>query len=122
MYVAVDPAADNSVRSMKALPGEGMPAFKNPIVCGNLFLSLKIQFPERLTKQHLQLLATVLPPPLLNPKFQEDDTTVEIHELVDLDPFKSYEENKDLLRDTKEAYDEDEDEDNEDNTDACAMM
>merc|ERR1712185_749792 len=48
MYVLSDPDASSALRVMKAVKGEGMPTYKNPFVHGNLFLNLKIQFPESL--------------------------------------------------------------------------
>jgi len=108
MYVIADPNANKTLRTMKAIKGEGMPTFKNPMVCGNLFLDLKIQFPNSLSEEAQKGLRTMLPPPLLAaPKFKEDDASVEIHNFVDMDPVSSYNENKAFMSAGNEAYDDD---------------
>merc|ERR1719326_645255 len=86
MYVLADPNAKNAMRVMKAVKDEGMPTYKNPFVHGNLFLILTIQFPDKLEPDVQEKLKQHLPPPLLPRTLKEDDPSVELHTLVDLDP------------------------------------
>jgi DnaJ family protein A protein 2 len=109
MYVVSDPAAKRSLRLMKAVKGEGMPTFKNPFIHGNLFLNLTIQFPERLSPEVQGKIQGLLPPPLNVPTWKEDDQSVEVHTLVDIDPVESHDSNKVNMRGGGEAYDEEED-------------
>jgi DnaJ family protein A protein 2 len=108
MYVLADPNAKNERRVMKAVRNEGMPTYKNPFVCGNLFLILTIQFPERIEPDVQAQLKKYLPPPLLPRILKDDDPSVEIHHLVDVDPVHSYNSNKVNMHAGGEAYDEDE--------------
>merc|ERR1711963_27057 len=94
MYVVSDPDAKRSLRMMKAVKGEGMPTFKNPFVHGNLFLNLSIQFPESLTPEIQGKIQDLLPPPLNVSRWKEDDQSVEVHTLVDIDPVESHDSNK----------------------------
>jgi DnaJ family protein A protein 2 len=94
MFVLKDPNEANALRVMKAVKGEGMPTFKNPFVSGNLFLILTIEFPTTLTAEAQQGLSKLLPAPLNNPSWKADDETVETHNVVDVDPIQSYNENK----------------------------
>merc|ERR1712025_610947 len=64
MYVLSDPDAASALRVMKAVKGEGMPTYKNPFVHGNLFLNLKIQFPESLDHDVQRKIRPLLPPAL----------------------------------------------------------
>merc|ERR1712125_10505 len=73
MYVLADPAAKGG-RMVKAVKDEGMPTLKNPFVHGNLFVILTIEFPESLTPDNQKAIRALLPPPLNQPKFKEDDT------------------------------------------------
>jgi len=107
MYVISDPDAKRSLRMMKAVKGEGMPTFKNPFVHGNLFLNLTIQFPESLTPEVQGKIQGLLPPPLNVPTWKEDDQSVEVHTLVDIDPVESHDSNKVNMSSGGEAYDED---------------
>jgi len=109
MYVVSDPAAKRSLRMMKAVEGEGMPTFKNPFVHGNLFLNLTIQFPESLSPEVQGKIQDLLPPPLNVPTWQEDDESVEVHTLVDIDPVESHHANKVNMSGGGEAYDEEDD-------------
>merc|ERR1719476_1154123 len=86
MYVISDPDAKKSFRMMKAVKGEGMPTYKNPFVHGNLFLNLTIEFPDSLTPEIQQQIKGLLPPPLNVPKWKEDDQSVEVHAVTELDP------------------------------------
>jgi len=109
MFVLKDPNEANSLRVMKAVKGEGMPTFKNPFVSGNLFLLLTIQFPTSLTADVQQGLAKLLPPPLNTPSWSADDTSVEVHNVVDVDPVQSFNENKhNMQTGSDSAHDEDE--------------
>merc|ERR1719330_2007591 len=110
MYVVADPEANKAFRMMKAVKGEGMPTYKNPFVNGNLFLNLTIEFPDSLTPEIQQQIRGLLPPPLNVPKWKEDDSSVEIHQLTDIDPVQSYTSNKVNMSGGGEAYDDDEEE------------
>merc|ERR1719394_1235176 len=110
MYIVSDPDAKKSFRMMKAVKGEGMPTFKNPFVHGNLFLNLTIEFPDSLTPEIQKSIQGLLPPPLNVPKWKEDDQSVEIHTVTDIDPVQSYNSNKANMQAGGEAYDDDEDE------------
>merc|ERR1711988_1349278 len=92
MYILADPDAKANDRIMKAVKGEGMPTYKNPFVCGNLFLILTIEFPDALTPETQQEIRKLLPPPLNSVTFKEDDC--ELHAVTDIDPVQSYNSNK----------------------------
>merc|ERR1719367_333988 len=110
MYIVSDPDAKKSFRIMKAVKGEGMPTFKNPFVHGNLFLNLTIEFPEQLTPEVQKQMQGLLPPALNVTKWKEDDESVEIHAVTDIDPVQSYNSNKVNMSGGGEAYDDDEEE------------
>jgi len=110
MYVLPDPDAKKSFRMMKAVKDEGMPTYKNPFVHGSLFLVLTIEFPESLTPENQLQIRKLLPPPLHVPKLKEDDPSVEVHTVVDIDPVQSYQSNKVNMSAGGEAYDEEEEE------------
>lgn len=80
------------------------PTYKNPFVHGNLFLNLKIQFPDQLDPGNQTKIRALLPPPLHTPKFTPDEE----HAVVDIDPVKSFNENKANMKAGGEAYDDDE--------------
>jgi len=94
MFILADPNAKNAMRVMKAVKDEGMPTYKNPFVHGNLFLILTIQFPDKLEPDVQEKLKQHLPPPLLPRTLKEDDPSVELHTLVDMDPVQSFNSNK----------------------------
>merc|ERR1711972_508222 len=106
MYVLPDPEAKKSFRLMKVVKDEGMPTYKNPFVHGNLFLT--IEFPESLTPENQQAIRSLLPPPLNVPTLKEDDPSVEIHTVTDIDPVQSYNSNKVNMTAGGEAYDDEE--------------
>mmetsp|Transcript_114724 Transcript_114724/g.370920 ORF Transcript_114724/g.370920 Transcript_114724/m.370920 type:complete len:523 (+) Transcript_114724:56-1624(+) len=106
MYVLPDPEAKKSFRMMKAVKDEGMPTFKNPFVNGNLFLILTIEFPETLTPESQEKIRSLLPPPLNVPTLKEDDPSVEIHKVTDIDPVQSANANKVNMSGGGEAYDD----------------
>jgi len=108
MYIVSDPDAKKEFRLMKAVRGEGMPTLKNPFVHGNLFLNLTIKFPEELTPEIQSKIFDLLPPPLNATKWKEDDHSVEIHTVTDVDPVQSYNLNKVNMAGGGEAYDEEE--------------
>merc|ERR1719491_1312770 len=110
MYIVSDPDAKKAFRMMKAVKGEGMPTYKNPFVNGNLFLNLTIEFPEELTPEIQGQIQSLLPPPLNAPKFAEDDQSVEVHAVSDIDPVQSYNSNKANMSGGGEAYDDEEEE------------
>ncbi len=91
---------------VKAIHDEGMPAYGNPFTKGNLYVEFLVEFPERLTEQHLEILSRVFPiPQALSPPGAEEVRLV----TVDLD-----EENKrfeHLNRPKKMFYDDDREED-----------
>merc|ERR1712107_647325 len=106
MYMLSDPDASSSLRVMKAVKGEGMPTYKNPFVHGNLFLMLKIQFPESLEPKTQTAIRALLPPPLHTPKLTPDEE----HFVTDIDPVQSYNSNKVNMKAGGEAYDDDDEE------------
>merc|ERR1711879_551021 len=103
MYILSDPDANGALRVMKAVKGEGMPTYKNPFIHGNLFLILKIQFPENLEPNKQEKIRALLPPPLHVPKGTSDEE----HFVTDIDPVQSYTSNKVNMKAGGEAYDDD---------------
>ena len=95
------------MRMVKAVKDEGMPTYKNPFIHGNLFLILTIKFPDALTVEAQQALRAHLPPALNVPKVKADDPDIELHTLIDIDPVKSFNDNKINMAAEKGAYDED---------------
>jgi len=110
MYIISDPDAKKNDRLMKAVKDEGMPTIKNPFVHGNIFLILTIQFPDTLEPNAQTEIRKLLPPPLNVCKLKEDDPNVEPHTVTDIDPVKSYNENKANMKAGGEAYDDDDEE------------
>merc|ERR1712176_731341 len=104
MYILSDPDASGALRVMKAGKGEGMPTYKNPFIHGNLFLLLKIQFPESLEPNTQDKIRALLPPALNVPKLTPDEE----HFVTDIDPVQSYNSNKANMKACVEAYDDDE--------------
>merc|ERR1711937_732224 len=96
---------------MKAVKDEGLPTVKNPFVHGNLFLILTVEFPESLTADAQKKLKDLIPQkPFLSCSLKEDDPSVEVHTLTDIDPVQSFSSNKVNMKSGNEAYDEDDDE------------
>merc|ERR1719291_1665866 len=110
MYIVSDPNAKKALRMVKAVKDEGMPTYKKPFVHGNLFLVLTIEFPESLSPENQKAIRSLLPPPLNVPTLKEDDPSVEIHTVTDMDPVQSYNSNKVNMTAGGEAYDDDEEE------------
>ena len=50
LYISPDPEKLSKVRMRKCVQGEGMPLFKNPMLKGNLFIDIEIEFPKSLSK------------------------------------------------------------------------
>merc|ERR1711920_463884 len=107
LYVAPDPWVAAALRMTKAVKGEGLPTLKNPFVHGNLFLILNIEFPDKLTEEAREAIDKVLPRPIKSPSIDTVGDDVEVHELTDLDPVSSYQENAKDMDGASEAYDED---------------
>merc|ERR1719401_1488354 len=93
---------------MKAVKDEGMPTYKNPFVHGNLFLLLTIEFPDTISPENQTAMKALLPGPLNVPKLKEDDQSVEVHTVTDIDPVQSFNANKVNMSGGGEAYDEEE--------------
>merc|ERR1712032_1423213 len=83
------------------------PTFKNPFIHGNLFLILTIEFPQSLTPEAQTGIRALLPPPLHCPSIMPDDDGVEVHAVTDIDPVKSFNDNKVNMKAGGEAYDDD---------------
>jgi len=110
MYILADANANQHLRMMKAVKGEGMPTYKNPFLQGNLFLVLTIEFPDKLTEDNQKIIKQNLPPALNKATVSEKDEGVEVHNLTDIDPVQSYSSNKvNMMAGGDSAYDEDED-------------
>lgn len=86
LFVCPDPAASAQLRMQRALRGEGMPCFENPMVRGNLFLLLRVEFPGVVNEEAAALLREALPPCVAAPVLE--DASQEL-DLVDLDPMES---------------------------------
>jgi DnaJ family protein A protein 2 len=93
LYIISDPDADKSKRMMKAVEGEGLPRLKRPFDYGNLFIVLSIDFPTSIDASAQAALLKLLPPPMHTVTAKEDDEDVEVVELQDIDPVKSYQDN-----------------------------
>merc|ERR1712241_528484 len=113
MYVLADPDANKSFRMLKAVKDEGMPTFRNPFIHGNLFLILTIEFPTSLSPDIQSSIRSLLPPALNEKTLDENDDSVEVHTVTDIDPVQSYNANKVNMQAGNEAY-EDDDEDGSD--------
>lgn len=108
LYVLSDPSLASARRIMKAVKGEGMPTFKNPFIHGNLFLVLKIMFPDGLTPEAQAGLKAILPPALNIPAASANGADVEVHSVQDMDPLTSQQQNKlHMASGSDTAYDED---------------
>lgn len=93
LYVVEDPQATASGRMMKAVPGEGLPRLKQPFDHGNLFILITIEFPASFSSSVSAQLMKLLPPPKHKVTTREDDDDVEVVELSDVDPVRSYKDN-----------------------------
>jgi len=90
LYMVTDPNADAAKRMMKAVEGEGLPRLRSPFEFGNLFINLTIEFPDSIPAAACAELLKLLPPPKHVPKAKEDDEDVEVCQVIDIDPVKSY--------------------------------
>jgi len=81
------------MRMMKAVEGEGLPRLKAPFENGNLFINITIEFPTNLAPAVATSLLKLLPPPKHKVTTAEDADDVEVVELSDVDPIKSYKDN-----------------------------
>ena len=90
LYVVSDPSKQSSLRMMKAVEGEGLPRMRNPIEHGNLFIRFNIEFPDTISREAQVALLQALPGPKHKVTVAEDDENVEVVELKDMDPVKSF--------------------------------
>ena len=74
LYVMADPAANSSSRMMKCITEQGMPSPANPMIVGNLFLILDIEFPGpgSITPEAQASLKQLLPGPAAAPPVETD--------------------------------------------------
>jgi len=103
LYISPDPKELAKSRMTKCVPNEGMPTMRNPMLKGNLFIELEIEFPEEGFSSEQKAKLAKLLPPALN-KVQETQE----HEVVFMeedDPVESAKRNQS----NNTAYDEDED-------------
>jgi DnaJ family protein A protein 2 len=105
LYIISDPSADAEKRMMKAVEGEGLPRLRSPFEFGNLFVTIQIEFPPSIPAAAAGELLNLLPPPMHVPKAKEDDDDVDVCQLKDIDPQKSY-----MDRSQVDPCDEDDDE------------
>jgi len=124
LYLVKDAMAGAAARMMKAVEGQGMPRLRNPFEFGNLFIMLDIEFPAAgaLPPPAQAALLDAVPRKMLKPRRGWTDDAadgadggapsspsgpppddVEVFSLTDIDPLKSYEDNK-----PEEEPDEDE--------------
>merc|ERR1719231_1546809 len=73
LYVLADAARTAGKRMMKAIPEQGLPVPSNPMLLGNLFLLLDIEFPDSIHEAAVAALKDALPPPLNVPSVTEED-------------------------------------------------
>eukprot|EP01043_Picozoa_sp_COSAG02_P015286 COSAG02_NODE_648_length_18943_cov_924.526746_6_plen_571_part_00 len=81
LYVLADAARTAGKRMMKAIPEQGLPVPSNPMLLGNLFLLLDIEFPDSIDEAAVAALKDALPPPLNVPSVTEEDEGVEVHHM-----------------------------------------
>jgi len=93
LFVIQDPSSGSSARLMKAVEGEGLPRLKQPFEHGNLFIIMTIEFPSSINPQLASQLLKLLPPPKNVVSTSEDADDVEVVELSDIDPYRSYKDN-----------------------------
>jgi len=61
LFVCPDPDQSARLRTQRAVRGAGMPCYGNPMVRGNLFILLRVDFPKELSPEDMALLRSVLP-------------------------------------------------------------
>jgi DnaJ family protein A protein 2 len=84
LYALSDPSKTAGKRMMKAVSEQGLPVPSNPMLMGNLFLLLDIEFPTELDDAAVAALKEALPPPLNVPSVTEEDEGVEVHTMVSM--------------------------------------
>lgn len=89
LYVIADAAAGASQRMMKCIKEQGMPVPSNPMLVGNLFIMLDIEFPQTISSASQSALRSVLPPPMHNVM---ETSSHEVHSLTEKDPVASFKE------------------------------
>lgn len=95
--------------SIKSIPSEGMPVYRNPFDKGNLLVQMSVQFPEKLDPAVATSLEALLPPkPAVD--FPLTGDTVEDVTLLDFDPRSSRGGRGSRSGGRPEAYLEDDDE------------
>jgi len=107
LFLVKDATSGAAARMMKTVEGQGMPRLRNPFEFGNLFLMLTVEFPKpgALTPAAQAALLEAVPRKLAAPRRAwGDDATesggppppddVEVFALKDMDPLKSYNDNK----------------------------
>ena len=57
LFVVPDPEILSMGRMRKCVKGEGMPVYKNPMLRGNLFIDLEIEFPKTISEDAAKVLA-----------------------------------------------------------------
>lgn len=90
LFIIQDASTGAAMRMMKAVEGEGLPRLKQPFEHGNLFIILNIEFPSVIDPMACSQLLALLPPAKHTVTFSEDDEDVEVFELQDIDPLKSF--------------------------------
>merc|ERR1712023_318725 len=79
--MGADAAKTAGKRMMKCITEQGLPVPSNPMLLGNLFLMLDIEFPTELGPDAIAALKGALPPPLNVPSVTEEDEGVEVHHM-----------------------------------------
>eukprot|EP01052_Picozoa_sp_SAG31_P003027 SAG31_NODE_112_length_24420_cov_19.787550_7_plen_276_part_00 len=87
LYVIASDSDGAPKRMMKCIREQGLPAPTNPLLTGNLFLILEVEYPKDLTDAAQAQLKSVLPPPLNNPGPVGD---AEVHVCSTMDPVASF--------------------------------
>ena len=89
LYVMADDLATSGKRMMKCIEEQGLPAPSNPMILGNLFLLLDIEFPTTISLEAQVALKAALPGPSTPEPVEVDH---EVHELDEKDPVASFKE------------------------------
>eukprot|EP00392_Amoebophrya_sp_AT5.2_P003878 g3883.t1 len=102
LFVVPDPEILSMGRMRKCVKGEGMPVYKNPMLRGNLFIDLEIEFPKTISEDAAKSLRKILPGPDPMQQPDEENDHFEHHQVVDMDPQASEKEHA-------SAYEDDDD-------------
>jgi len=89
LYCMASETSGAGKRMMKAIPEQGMPAPSNPMLIGNLFLMLDVEFPTTISAEAQVALKAALPGPLNTPMLTAD-TAEEVHVCESMDPIASF--------------------------------